>query len=108
MTYAGFTIDFPTGQPLPPVKTNTLVVTGIHDCFKIPSGISTLEEHFKLFGPVHSWAPLPSFGRIMIVYYDDQDAERAKVYFDSTTPALTDDWYALVNSCPSRLHANLP
>jgi hypothetical protein len=54
--------------------------------------ISTLERHFQMFGRVHSWAPLPSFGRVMVVYYDDEDAERARQDFDSAALKHTHDW----------------
>jgi len=73
--------------------TNTLIITGIaRSFFQNPVMISILERHFQLFGHVHSWAPLPSFGRIMIVYYDEADAERARQDFDSTALRHTHDW----------------
>lgn len=60
--------------------------------------LDTLERHFQLFGSVHSWAPLPSFGRIMVVYYDEEDAERARQDFDSVALRHKHDWYVLLNS----------
>ena len=87
--------------------TNTLVVTGISRFFfQNPPVISILERHFQHFGRIHSWVPLPSFGRIMVVYYDDHDAERAKQDFDYAAPTHTHDWYVLVNPCPSHLHTD--
>ena len=74
--------------------TNTLVITGVsRTFFQIPTMLSILERHFLQFGSVHSWAPLPSFGRIMVVYYEDKDAERARLDFDSTALKHTEDWY---------------
>ena len=60
--------------------------------------VSILERHFQLFGHVHSWVLLPSFGRIMVVYYDEADAERARQDFDTTALRHTHDWYALAGS----------
>jgi hypothetical protein len=105
--YADFTFGFhvnmfPAGTKPTSPMTNTLVVTGIsRSCFQNPVIVSTLERHFQLFGRVHSWAPLPSFGRIMVVYYDDEDAERARRDFDATALRHTHDWYVFVGSCPS-------
>ena len=59
--------------------------------------VSILERHFQLFGRVHSWAPLPNFGRIMVVYYADADAERARQDFDTTALRHTHDWYVLAD-----------
>ena len=63
--------------------------------------VSILKRHFQQFGRLHSWAPLPSFGRIMIVYYDDEDAERARQDFDATALRFTHDWYVVVRFCSS-------
>ena len=113
LNYGDFTVDllfnmFPTGQhaqqpkPSSPM-TNTLIVTGIsRSFFQNPTMISILERHFQLFGRVHSWAPLPSFGRIMVVYFEEEDAERARQDFDATALRHTHDWYALVDSSPFR------
>ena len=110
LNYGDFTVDFhvntfAAGQqhtqqrkPSSPM-TNTLIVTGIaHSFFQNPTMVSILERHFQLFGHVHSWVPLPSFGRIMIVYYDEADAERARQDFDTTALKHTHDWYALADS----------
>ena len=87
--------------------TNTLVVAGIsRSFFQHPSMISILERHFQLFGRVHSWAPLPNFGRVMVVYYDEADAERARQDFDATALRHTHDWYALANSRPLRQYTD--
>jgi len=101
--HGDFTFDFhvnlfPAGQNLYQTKptspmTNTLVVTGISRSFLQNHAMaSTLERHFQLFGRVHSWVPLPSFGRIMIVYYHDEDAERAREDFDAIALRHTHDW----------------
>jgi len=68
--------------------------------------VSILERHFQLFGSVHSWVLLPSFGRIMVVYYNDEDAERARLDFDATALRHTHDRYALTDSCPPSPHAD--
>ena len=116
LNYGDFTIGFhvntfpagqPQGKPSSPM-TNTLIVTGIsRSFFQNPTMVSILERHFQLFGRVHSWAPLPSFGRIMIVYYDEADAERARQDFDTTALKHTHDWYALAYSSTSCPHTDL-
>jgi len=84
---------FPAGTKPTSPMTNTLVVTGIsRSLFQNHAMVSILERHFQLFGSVHSWAPLPSFGRIMIVYHDEEDAERARQDFDATALKYTHDW----------------
>ena len=110
LNYGDFTVGFhvnmfPAGQHAQTkpssLTTNTLIVTGIsRSFFQNPVMISILERHFQLFGRVHSWAPLPSFGRIMVVYYDDEDAERARQDFDATALRHTHDWYVLLDPCP--------
>ena len=117
LNYGDFTVDlhvntFPAGQNVQQTKpsapmTNTLIIAGIsRSFFQNPSLISILERHFQLFGHVHSWVLLPSFGRIMVVYYDDQDAERARQDFDTTALRHTHDWYVLASSSSSCLYAN--
>ena len=117
LNYGDFTFDFlvnmfPAGQPAQQPKpsspmTNTLIVTGIsRSFFQNPTMVSILERHFQLFGRVHSWAPLPSFGRIMVVYFEEEDAERARQDFDATSLRHTHDWYALVDSHLIRSHTD--
>lgn len=107
LNYGDFTVDFhvntfsaerqQTKSSSP--TTNTLIVAGIsRPFFQNPTMISILERHFQLFGHVHSWAPLPSFGRIMVVYYDDEDAERARQDFDTTALRHTHDWPETIKS----------
>jgi len=109
LDYGGFTAEFladvfPAGQWIPQTNpssptTNTLIVTGIsRSFFENPSIISTLERHFQWFGRLHSWAPLPNFGRIMVVYYDDEDAERTRRDFDSAALTHAHDWPESIRS----------
>lgn len=119
LNYGDFTVGFqvnmfPAGQHIQEAKnstpmTNTLIVTGIaRSFFQNPVMVSILERHFQLFGRVHSWAPLPSFGRIMVVYYEEADAELARQDFDATALKHTHDWYVLAYSCPSHPHTDCP
>jgi len=109
LNYGDFTFDFhvnmfPAGQRTNQAKssspmTNTLVVTGISRPFlQNPTMVSILERHFQLFGRVHSWVPLPNFGRIMVVYYDEEDAERARQDLDATALKHTHDWPESIKS----------
>ena len=118
LNYGDFAVDFhvntfPAGQhtqqPKPSsTMTNTLIVAGIaRSFFQNPVMVSILERHFQLFGHVHSWVLLPSFGRIMVVYYDEADAERARQDFDTTALRHTHDWYALAGSSTPRPDTDL-
>lgn len=105
LNYGDFTFDFhvnmfPAGQTKSSSPmTNTLVVTGISRPFlQNPTMVSILERHFQQFGRVHSWVPLPNFGRIMVVYFDEEDAERARQDLDATALKHTHDWYVLTDS----------
>lgn len=59
-------------------RTNTLAVTQIPRAFFEPVVINTLRRYFEGFGEVHTWAPLKAFGRIIVVYYDEEAVELAK------------------------------
>lgn len=37
-----------------------------------------IQSHFDSFGEINQWVPLPGFGRIIIVYENEDDAEEAK------------------------------
>ena len=48
---------------------------------------------FEGFGEVYAWAPIRSFSRVLIVYYNEGDAESAKsgadgLHIDATSGRL--------------------
>lgn len=40
--------------------------------------LDALRQYFEGFGEIHTWAPLKAFGRILVVYYDEEAVELAK------------------------------
>ncbi|KAJ7126626.1 Calcipressin [Mycena crocata] len=71
--------------------TNTLAVTSIPKEFFQPLLLDVLQNHFAFFGHINRWVPLPGFGRIIVVYTREDDAESAKVSSDPIVLEQTDD-----------------
>ncbi|PPQ98311.1 hypothetical protein CVT26_013516 [Gymnopilus dilepis] len=69
-----------SSPPSPPVMqpTNTLAVTSLPKSFFDPLILDMLRNYFASFGEINQWVPLQGFGRIIIVYENNYDAERAK------------------------------
>ena len=65
-------------SPPSPQRTNTLVITNLPPHFFEPLVQDALRSHFSLYGPLHTWAPLRGFARVIMVYYSEEDAEMAK------------------------------
>ncbi|KAL2073511.1 hypothetical protein VTL71DRAFT_10837 [Oculimacula yallundae] len=88
----------PLQMPTPP--SNTLLITNLQDpsVFR-PENLQTIRELINTSAPIHSWAPLKSFRRIIVSFFDEASAirirqildgeaimgERVKVYFGQTT-----------------------
>jgi hypothetical protein len=97
-------------QPTPP--SNTLIITNLQDpeIFR-PDNLQTIKDLVNSSAPIHSWAPLKSFRRIIVSFFEEDSAirikqildgeaimgERVKVYFGHTT-----------NIEPKDEHLNLP
>ncbi|KAI9822782.1 MAG: hypothetical protein M1832_003015 [Thelocarpon impressellum] len=89
----------PLVQPSPP--TNTLLITNLIDpaAFR-PEHLLSIRNLIDQTAPVHSWAPLKSFRRIVVSFYDVDTAirirqlidgeaimgYRVRVFFGETTP----------------------
>lgn len=89
----------PLTQPTPP--SNTLLFTNLQDLdiFR-PDNLQTIRDLIGKTAAIHSWAPLKSFRRIVVSFFDDQSAirvrsvwdgeavlgERVRVYFGQPTP----------------------
>lgn len=97
------TLDLSNLPPLtqPAVPTNTLIFTNLQDpeIFR-PDNLQTIRDLIASTVPIHSWAPLKSFRRIIVSFFDEQaaikirsiwDGEailggRCRVYFGAPTP----------------------
>ncbi|THH08697.1 hypothetical protein EW145_g2517 [Phellinidium pouzarii] len=85
--FSDFSISVPPTPPLsdtpPPVThTNSLVVTGLSHAFFHPLVLDALRSHFSLYGEIYAWAPIRAFSRVILVYYNESDAENAKLSSD--------------------------
>ncbi|KAJ7491084.1 Calcipressin [Mycena latifolia] len=72
-------------------RTNTLAVTSIPKDFFQPLLLGVLQNHFATYGQINRWVPLPGFGRIIIVYTREDDAETAKIHCDPIILEQTHD-----------------
>jgi len=88
----------PLQHPTPP--SNTLLITNLLDLeiFRADN-LQTIKDLINSSAPIHSWAPLKSFRRIIVSFFDDDSAirirqildgeaimgERVKVYFGHPT-----------------------
>ncbi len=89
----------PVVQPTPP--SNTLLFTNLLDAdiFRADN-LQTIRDLIAQTAPIHSWAPLKSFRRIIVSFFSDDAAthvrdmwngetimgERCQVYFGRPTP----------------------
>jgi hypothetical protein len=94
----------PLTQPTPP--SNTLLITNLSDAeiFRADN-LQTIRELINSSAPIHSWAPLKSFRRIVVSFFNEESAirirqildgeaimgERVKVYFGQPTSIETKD-----------------
>jgi hypothetical protein len=71
----------PLTQPTPP--SNTLLITNLNDpeIFRADN-IQTIKELINSSAPSHSWAPLKSFRRIIVSFFDDNAAIRIRKILD--------------------------
>ncbi|KZT53880.1 Calcipressin [Calocera cornea HHB12733] len=58
--------------------TNTLIIPNLPPAFFAPSVLEALKQHFASYGELYAWTPLKGFKRILVVYYDAEDAEAAR------------------------------
>ena len=86
----GLSIAMPSTPPLTmssttPIRTNSLVIASLPNTFFIPDVLDALRSYFESFGELYAWAPLKSFSRIVLVFYEDEHAENAKLSTDGLT-----------------------
>ncbi|KAJ6473247.1 Calcipressin [Mycena sanguinolenta] len=72
-------------------RTNTLALTWLPKEFFQPLILDVLRDHFATYGQLNRWVPLPGFGRVLVVYMSDDDAETAKIASDPIVLEKTDD-----------------
>jgi hypothetical protein len=105
---ASLTLDLSDLPPLvPPTRpSNTLIFTNLQDpaVFR-PDNLQTIRDLISHTAPIHAWAPLKSFRRIVVSFFDDASAirvrgiwdgeavlgERCRVYFGQPTPISPED-----------------
>jgi hypothetical protein len=89
----------PLEQPTPP--SNTLIITNLQskDIFR-PDNLQEIRDLMSKTAPIHSWAPLKSFSRIIVSFFDQEAAikvrqvwdgeailgHHCKIYFGKDTP----------------------
>ncbi|KAH6688614.1 Calcipressin-domain-containing protein [Plectosphaerella plurivora] len=89
----------PLTQPTPP--SNTLLFTNLQDAaiFR-PDNLQTIRDLVTQTAPIHAWAPLKSFRRIVVSFFDEDAAiavrriwdgeailgNTVRVYFGTPTP----------------------
>jgi hypothetical protein len=79
-------ISPPSPNPIPPAskggKTNTIIVTSLPRELFASLALDTLRKHFSSYGRINQFAPIGAFGRVIIVYEDEDAAETAKLLND--------------------------
>jgi calcipressin-2 len=58
--------------------TNTLALLLPHLSLFAPPILDLLKDHYSTYGPLAHWAPVKGFGRVILVYEENEDAARAK------------------------------
>jgi len=94
MTVSYFISFSAPASPVSPIdaqRTNTLAVTSIPKEFFQPLLLDVLRSHFNKYGHINRWIPLPGFGRIIVVYTREDDAETAKIHCDPIVLEQTQD-----------------
>ncbi|WVQ95525.1 hypothetical protein IAU59_002622 [Kwoniella sp. CBS 9459] len=71
-------IGIPPPPPLEPETTNTLALLLPNQALFDPQVLSLLRDHYGAYGEIVHWAPVKGFGRAIVVYRTDEEAERAK------------------------------
>ncbi|EHK98168.1 hypothetical protein M7I_6040 [Glarea lozoyensis 74030] len=68
-------------QPTPP--SNTLIITNLQDpeIFRADN-LQTIKDLVNASAPIHSWAPLKSFRRIIVSFFEEDSAIRIKQILD--------------------------
>lgn len=97
-------------MPTPP--SNTLIVTNLNskEIF-LPSNLLTIKDLINTTATIHTWAPLKSFSRIIVSFYDVDAAIRIKQILDneSIMGSVAKVYFGSPTSIePKDEHLNLP
>jgi calcipressin-2 len=88
-------ISPPSSNPVLPVsnesKTNTIIITSLPPELFESLALDTLRQHFSSYGRINQFAPIGAFGRVIIVYEDEDAAETAKCLNDPVVIESTED-----------------
>ena len=89
-SHPNLSISLPATPPLTvssaaPSRTNSLVIASLPSTFFQPEVLDAMKAYFASFGELYAWAPIKSFSRIIVVFYEDADAENAKLTTDGLT-----------------------
>lgn len=82
-----------TSSELDTQRTNTLAITSLPKSFFHPLVLGILRQHFATYGRINQWVPLAGFGRILVVFHAEDDAETAKRQCDPIIVESTHDRY---------------
>ena len=73
----------PSAGPSSVTLTNTLVITSLPEPYLEVEVLDALQMHFSSYGQLYKWAPVRGLARVVLVYYLEEDAERAKEHCDN-------------------------
>ncbi|KAF7533820.1 hypothetical protein G7Z17_g13462 [Cylindrodendrum hubeiense] len=103
---------------LPTAPSNTLLFTNLDDlAIFLPENLQTIRDLVTQTAPIHAFAPLKSFRRIVISFFDEDaaiavrqiwDAEHVlgqqlKLFFISPPPSPPHDWEVRLEDAPNKL-----
>jgi hypothetical protein len=90
-----------SSPPTSPGITNTIIVANLPRELFHSLALEALRNHFSSYGVINQWAPIGAFGRIIIVYEDDDAAETAKLESDPVVVEPASDRYVHSLCLPS-------
>merc|ERR1712000_261429 len=107
----------PLQMPTPP--SNTLLITNLQDpsVFRADN-LQTIRELINTSAPIHSWAPLKSFRRIIVSFFGEPTSievkdehlnlpDAGKLFFISPPPSPPHGWEMKLEDAPNKLvHAD--
>ena len=64
------------------VATNTLIVTNLELATFLPENLEELRGRLERHGKIYKFVPIKSFNRILAIFYQTNDATKAKTYCD--------------------------
>src|SRR3954447_538532 len=62
--------------------TNTLIVTNLDRETFFPENLAALRDRLERHGKIYKIVPIKSFNRVLVIFYQTNDAKIAKTYCD--------------------------